>query len=83
MDLYGCRWLVGWGISEQVRVRVVLHGRTSPFSLTFSSSCKPVSVQSPNSVSTDRFWQHSHCTVNTILPGAFSPYTVISIWNRK
>lgn len=53
MDLYGCRWLVGWGTSEQVRVRVVLHGRTSPFSLTFSSSCKPVSAQSSNFVLTD------------------------------
>jgi hypothetical protein len=69
------------GTSEQVRVqvRVVLFGQTSPFSLTFSSSYKPVSAQSLNSVLIDRFWQHSHCTVNTISPGAFSPYTVISV----
>lgn len=69
------------GISEQVRlrVRVVLFGQTSPFSLTFSSSCKPVSARSFNSVLANSFWQHLHCTVNTISPGAFSPYTVISV----
>lgn len=61
-------------------MRVVLQlRRTSPFSLTFSSSCSPVSAQSPNFIPTDGFWQHSHCTVNTISPGAFSPYTVISV----
>jgi hypothetical protein len=79
MDLSSCRWLVGRDTLGASAGAGGIAWTNLAFQLYFLFILRVGVSLSSDSILIEELWQDSHCTVNTISPGAFSPYTGVSI----